>query len=336
VIQTWIWFVTLTLVIVFAGTWLSRYGDAIAEKTGLGRTWVGVIMMATVTSLPELITGGSAVLIYDLPDIAAGDALGSCMFNVLILVVVDVASPHPISARVHHGHLVSGAFTIVLLGLAAWALLAGAAAPAVGWVGLHSALFIVIYLLAVRAVMAHEAARPAPPAAVAVGASAPEHGILTLRGALVRYGLTAVVLVAAATFLPAVGDRLAIETGLARSFVGNLFIAASTSLPEFVVSVAAVRLGAADLAVGNLFGSNLFNIAILAIDDLAYLPGPLFADVSIAHVASAFSAVMMSGLAVVGLILRPPSRVFRTVSWVSLLLLAVYLLNTLFLYLYGH
>jgi cation:H+ antiporter len=90
------------------------------------------------------------------------------------------------------------------------------------------------------------------------------------------------------------------------------------------------------LAIGNLFGSNLFNIAILAIDDLAYLPGPLLADVSLSHASSAFSAMMMSGLAVVGLVLRPPSRVFRTVSWISLLLLVIYLLNTLFLYLYGH
>ncbi|MBS0311231.1 MAG: sodium:calcium antiporter, partial [Proteobacteria bacterium] len=79
-----------------------------------------------------------------------------------------------------------------------------------------------------------------------------------------------------------------------------------------------------------------FNIAILAIDDLVYLPGPLLAHVSITHATSAFSAMMMSGLAVVGLVLRPTSRVFRSISWISLLLLVIYLLNTLFLYLYGN
>jgi len=89
------------------------------------------------------------------------------------------------------------------------------------------------------------------------------------------------------------------------------------------------------LAIGNLFGSNLFNIAILAIDDLFYLPGPLLADVSLVHATSAFSAMMMSGLAVVGLVLRPTSRIFRTVSWISLLLLVIYLLNIWFLYLHG-
>jgi cation:H+ antiporter len=94
-------------------------------------------------------------------------------------------------------------------------------------------------------------------------------------------------------------------------------------------------MGAIDLAIGNLFGSNLFNIAILAIDDLFYLPGSLLADVSMVHATSALSAMMMSGLAVVGLVLRPASRVFRTVSWISLLLLVIYLLNTWFLYLHG-
>jgi len=91
-----------------------------------------------------------------------------------------------------------------------------------------------------------------------------------------------------------------------------------------------------EMAIGNLFGSNLFNMVILAVDDLAYLPGPLFSDVSIAHAVSAFSAMMMSGVAVVGLILRPVSKAFRTVSWISLLLFAIYILNTLFMYLHDH
>ncbi|WP_296893010.1 hypothetical protein [Thiobacillus sp.] len=99
------------------------------------------------------------------------------------------------------------------------------------------------------------------------------------------------------------------------------FIWASLFACLAVIGVAGVRL--------SRYGD------ILAIDDLAYLPGPLLADVSLTHAASAFSAMMMSGLAVVGLVLRPASRVFRTVSWISLLLLVIYLLNTLFLYLHG-
>jgi cation:H+ antiporter len=77
-IQLWLQFVVVPSEIVFAGYHLSTYGDGIAEKTGRGRTWVGVILMAPVTSLPELITGISSVVLVDLLNIAIGDVLGSC------------------------------------------------------------------------------------------------------------------------------------------------------------------------------------------------------------------------------------------------------------------
>jgi cation:H+ antiporter len=330
VVETWLWFLTLSFVIVVSGIWLSRYGDAIAEQTGLGRTWVGVVMMATVTSLPELITGSSAVVLYDLPDIAAGDALGSCMFNVLILAVVDVASPHPISQRVHQGHLVSAGFTVVLLGMVGWAIMAGNWAPSLGWVGLHSLVFIAIYLVAVRAIMTHERTRAALDPGVEVDPESSTSG-LTLRALFARYAVAALVLISAATFLPFIGDRLAEEMGLARSFVGNLFIAASTSLPEFVVSVAAVRLGAADLAVGNLFGSNLFNIAILGIEDVLYGRGVLLAVASRDHAFAVIGALMMTGVAMASLALRRPRKRFR-VSWETMALLAIYLAAAVSIY----
>ncbi|SDY91325.1 sodium:calcium antiporter [Nitrosomonas sp. Nm58] len=124
--------------------------------------------------------------------------------------------------------------------------------------------------------------------------------------------------------------------GWSESFVGTLFVATATSLPEAAVSIAAVRLGALDMALGNLFGSNLFNMAILAIDDLFYLPGLLLSNVSQSHVVSALSAMMMSGIAIVGLFYRPKKQLFKTIGWTSLVLLSIYLFNTYALYLYGN
>jgi len=57
----WLGFIVCTSLIVYSGTKLAKYGDIIAEKTGLGRTWIGVVLMASVTSLPELVTGISSV-----------------------------------------------------------------------------------------------------------------------------------------------------------------------------------------------------------------------------------------------------------------------------------
>ena len=116
--------------------------------------------------------------------------------------------------------------------------------------------------------------------------------------------------------------------------MGTLFVAFATSVPEVVVTLAALRIGALDMAIGNVLGSNLFNVAILAVDDIFYLPGPLFDHVSPIHSVSAVSAIMMSGIAIVGLLYRPTTNLFRKVGWISLFLFLVYLLNSYVIYLY--
>ena len=128
---------------------------------------------------------------------------------------------------------------------------------------------------------------------------------------------------------------LAQAMGWHKTFVGTLFVAAATSLPELVVTIAAIRIGAVDMDIANLLGSNLFNVAILALDDIAFLRGPLLSHVSPMHAVSAASAAVMTGMVVVALVYRPRARLFRTVGWASLGLLAVYLLNAYFLYLHG-
>lgn len=331
----WLSLLACLAVIGVAGVRLSRYGDIIAEKSGLSRGWVGLIMLASVTSLPELVTGLSAVTVADVPDIAVGNILGACIFNLGFIVVLDVLyRKESIYTRARQGNVLAAGYGIVLIGVAGFNLLLYRAGtiPSIGHVGLYTPVILLLYLLAMRTLYRYEQAQLTE----FVEERAELHPQVSLAQAVRSYVGAALAVVAAGVWLPYIAGDLAEAMGWRQSFVGTLFVAAVTTAPEIVVTVSALRMGAVDLAIGNLFGSNLFNIAILAIDDLAYLPGPLLADVSISHAASAFSAMMMSGLAVVGLILRPASRVYRTVSWISLLLLVVYLLNTLFLYLYGH
>ena len=104
----WLEFIFCSAVIVFCGIRLSRYGDIIAEKTGLGRAWIGLILMASVTSLPELITGISSVAIADTPNIALGDIMGSCVFNISIIVIMDMLhGSAPIFHKTEHGHILA-------------------------------------------------------------------------------------------------------------------------------------------------------------------------------------------------------------------------------------
>lgn len=331
----WLSLAACLAVIGVAGVRLSRYGDIIAEKSGMSRGWVGMILLASVTSLPELVTGISAVTVADVPDIAVGNILGACVFNLGFIVVLDfLYRKESIYTRAHQGNVLAAGYGVALIGFVGFNLLLyrDAAIPSLGHVGLYAPVILVLYFLAMRSLYRYEKAQVSD----YVEDRAELHPDVTLKQAIRGYVVAALAVVAAGIWLPNIAGDLAAEMGWKQSFVGTLFVAAVTTTPEIVVTVAALRIGAVDLAIGNLFGSNLFNVTILAIDDLVYLPGPLFADVSISHAASAFSAMMMSGLAVVGLVLRPASRVLRSVSWVSLMLLVIYLLNTLFLYLYGH
>ena len=317
-------FAACALLILLSGIRLSRYGDVIADRTGVGGTWMGLLVMASVTSLPELITGASSILVFDTADIAAGDAIGSCMFNLLILSFLDFRNPVPLSTRIHQGHVLAAAFGIVLLGIVALAMAAGRAAPMLGWVGLHSVVILAGYAVAMRTIFIFERTRMAEVAKeIARDAG---HAGMTLREALVRFVAAAVVLVAAAAMLPGAGERLAVETGLGQSFVGSLFVAASTSLPEVVVSVAAARMGAVDMAVGNLFGSNLFNVAVLGIDDLLYTRGSVLAAVSPVHVVSLTTAMIMTAIAIVGVTYRASRKRYR-LSWDAIAILAAYLIG---------
>jgi cation:H+ antiporter len=310
-------------VVLFTGVRLSRYGDIIAEKTGLGGTWVGLLMVAVVTSLPELTTGTSAVAVFGVTEIAAGDAIGSCLFNLVILACLDFWRPTPLSASIHQGHVLTAGFGIVLMGLAAVSVFVGGAMPSIGWVGVPSLLFLAIYLLSMRTIFRFERARLSAVAEELTGDI--RYRDVSLRQAVWAYAGWAAVLVSAAALLPGIGEALAGATGMAHSFVGSLFVATSTSLPEMAVSIAAMRLGALDMAAANLFGSNLFNMAVLGLDDVVYTQGPLLASVSSVHAVSLVAAMIMTAIAVIGLTYRA-QRKRLLLSWDAVAMIAVYAL----------
>jgi len=330
----WFEFGACAALIALAGWRLSLYGDVIAEKTGLSGTWIGVVLLASVTSLPELATGVSAVAAANAPNIAVGDVLGSCVFNLAILVVLDLAHrSESIYTKARQGHILSAGFCVLLLSFVGFSLLL---APRIGGltlghVGIYTPVIVVLYLLSMRVVFSYEKRQMAAYAEEA----AERYPHLTLGQAVLRYALAALAVVGAGIWLPFIGKDIAGLYNWHASFVGTLFIAAATSLPELAVTLSAMRLGALDMAIANLLGSNLFNLFILAIDDAFYRNGPLLSHVSATQAASVMSALAMTGAVIVGLLYRPPGRLFRTVGWISILLLLVYMLNAYVLFRFG-
>lgn len=320
-------FFVCSAVITFSGTRLTRQGGKLSELTGLSNAWIGLILMATVTSLPELVTGISAITVVKAPDLATGNVLGSCAFNLLILSLLDLFVKKPITSLVRTSHVVTGAFSIVLLAIAGAAISFNVDFVSFLWISPMSIVLMVVYIMAMRSVFLYEKSHDVNTDSAGPGRKRDGNAI---RKALAVYSLHAVVVVLASLFLPYFGERIALHFHLTDTFFGTVFLAAATSLPEVVVSISAVRLGSPDMAMGNLLGSNVFNIAILALFDFFYTAGPLYASVSGKHMLSIYSSIVMTAIVAIGLVIRPEKKRWH-LSIDGWIILIIYLLNILML-----
>lgn len=323
-------FLVCAVIIFFAGKKLSMYGDLLAEKTGMSKGWIGLILMASVTSLPELMVGISSANIVQSADLATGDILGSCAFNLGILAMLDAFIPkrQPLFGIASPRHMLIAALGIMLLSLVGFALFLPQDYAVAPWIGLMSIVFIVVYFVAIRVIYTNEVHNHLAEIEQEKEELA---GQLSLRTIIYYYSGFALIIIIAALGLPFFAEGIAELTGLGKSFVGTFFLAVSTSLPEIAVSIAAVRMGSVDLAVGNLLGSNLFNILILALDDIFYTKGLLLKDASEFHIISVLSTIIMTAIVVVGLSYRAIGKRFL-VAWDAALIFLIYIINLFFIY----
>ena len=331
----WLQLAGAAAVILAASNFLAKSADVIAFKTGLGRAFIGVILLATATSLPELGTGVSAIALFDEADLAAGDAFGSNLFNLLIIGLLDLYWRNgPILNSVSVTAAVVGALGIAVIALAAIGMLIHSSTTAMSsWpVSPASVVTLIVFLIAMYLIYRFE---QRPRGAGDRGEEeaqrdTPENGEhqyadASLSRASVTYLLAAAVVVGAAVFLSFTGDRIAKEMGWEASFVGTQFLAFSTSLPELAASFAAIRINAPELAITGVLGSNLFNMGfILFMDDLALTGAPLLASVSSIHPLTAVIAVLMTAVVIVAVINRGRSRPSRYWTGEALLLIGLY------------
>lgn len=323
-------FAVCAAVIIYSGTKLARYGDEIADLTGWGKAWVGLILMASVTSLPELITGISAVAIVDAPDLAAGDIFGSCVFNLLILSVLDARIKQPLFSIVKSSHIVAAIFGIILLTVSGIAISLSAEIPSVLWISGSTFALFGIYFIAVWGIFKYEqAALTESPSHVTPHS---ETHSADLQKAVGLYVMNALIVIGAAVFLPYFGENIASHTGLSNSFFGTLFIAAATSLPELVVSLAALKMGSLDIAVGNLLGSNVFNMFILGLDDVFYSKGSLFKDIDPSHLLSVLVTIIMTAVVGLGLLFKPKKKQIWNFSVDTFTIIMLYLALMIYLF----
>ena len=332
----WIELIVCAGLIFWAGSLLSKYGDVIAEKTGLGRAWIGAILIAGITSLPELSSGVSAVAWLNAPNLAAGAVLGSCLFNLGLVAMIDLAyQPGRVLAKAQEVHILSGGLGVLMLGIVAIGVLIGPGWNSFGTFGVSilSILILVLYGLGGSMIAGLEKER----AGEVLEKEAVEGGYarISVRRAILIFLISGIAVVGLGIWLASIGDRLAVTTGLSRSFIGNLFLALTTSLPEIAASLAAIRLGAIDLAIGNVLGSNLFNITLFFIYDIADGSGNFWASLTNANAFAAVMTIMMTGVVIISLMYRASPKTPYRISWDGIAIAAMYVGSIALLYLLG-
>lgn len=288
--------------VVYAGIVLAKSADVIATKTGLGGLWLGMVLLAFATSLPELATAAVTVLI-DAPDLAAGNLFGSNMANMLILAALNLVPGSAVFRRASLDQVLSATLAISLTAMAAGFVLL-ATPLAIGRFGPGSVLLITTYLVGSRAILRHTTAGDGG------GEAAPDDDAgpgWSLRKAAGIFLVGTVVVTVSAPVFGLAAEGAVELTGLTESFVGVIVLGVATSLPEVVTSLAALRIGAHDLAVGNLFGSNAINMVMFVPLDLL-TPGSILAAVDPVHAFVGLASILMMGLALGAIALRSRQR----------------------------
>jgi cation:H+ antiporter len=318
----WITFLLASLAIILAGIKLASFGEALGKHTGIGQGWVGLLFLATITSIPELTTTVTGASI-GMPTIAVGNALGSNLFNVVILAVMDILllGRGPFLRLVKPYHVASGGLAVLLTILV---LLGMTVSPgtAIGGISPFSLLILATYLFGLfllyrvekRETQKEDRSRPT----------------LSLGRALTGFMVTGGVIIAAGIFLVRASKAISMSTALSGSFMGAVLIAIVTSLPELSTSIGALRIGAYDMIVGDLFGSNMFNILTVFFADLAFRRGSIFAGLGNGASELAlvgFLGIGLTTIAMVGIAYRTKRRVLG-IGADALLILLGYLAST--------
>lgn len=292
-------------VIVVAGVFLARATDAIATLTNIGRLFAGSIFLAGATTLPELLVDMSAVR-KGMPDLAVGDLMGSSLANLFILAVADLIhrNPQKMFSRAAGQHALSAAMSVNMTVMAGIAIFLGPQLSGyhIGEIGLGPIAIGVAYILGLRLVYYDQKPQPA-----AEPESKVESRRRDLAKAVSTYVACGLAILVVAPYMAEAAGRIADETGLGKTFIGSTLLAFCTSLPELVSTIAAVRMGAFDLAVGNIFGSNSFNMIVLLPLDLLH-EGNLLGSVSRTHILTCLATVFATSVAVMGQLYQVEKR----------------------------
>ncbi|MDG2222657.1 MAG: hypothetical protein P8L85_14860 [Rubripirellula sp.] len=325
-------FAAVSVGVAGLGIVLSRSADALGNAFRLDRSITGFLLLAAATSLPELVVSCQVVR-EGSPEMAVGSLLGSCLMNLLILAVIDLTrrTGGRILTQKAAAHALASLASVLLAATVAVAILLPSM-PSVGRFHSASLLIAVVYVVTFRLVYLDR--RVSRPKDVSDDEEVPTVSAPTKgwhRPVAWYLGSTLGILLLA-PFLASSSIQLSDWLQLSGTFFGAVFLALVTSLPELVTTGEASRMGAEDMAIGNILGSNAFNLLILIGVDFCH-PQPLFSTLTNVHAIAALGIVATTTVAAMGLLYRAEKRFLLlepdAVSVVLMAMLFFYLLYVL-------
>lgn len=326
-------FAAAAAVVWFAGTRLTQYANAIAERTGIGKAFLGALLLGGITSLPEFATTGTAAAAGNAP-LAVNNLLGGIAMQVAVLALADAVLGHDALSSViaRPVLLLLAALNILLLVMVAVGITVGDAAL-FGFGGWALAVLL-LYLLSIWLVRKYETVpawevrhRSAP--ARQAEATATRHGgpaadiagtegrrdaekVRASTARLVLYTVAAsAAILGGGLVLALTADTIAEQTGLGASFIGVALLPLATSLPEVSTVVSAIRIRQYEMAFSNIFGTNLFDIAMVFFVDAIYAGPPVLNEVGRFSVVAALVGAAATTAYLAGLIERRDRTVLR-------------------------
>lgn len=318
----YILFLLSAAIVVGAGVKLSKYGDTLAAVTGLGRSFIGITLLALFTSLPELISTVGAITLVNAPDLAFGNVYGSNMFNMLTIFLLDFWFR---KTDIYEGISESNILTALYAALiTVFSVLGFYIKIYIGSISIVTIIILVVFLYSTY-----------------ISYKIPdeddgdenEEAEMSLYGVIWRMSIAALLIVAGGLMMSKTAESIAVHTGLGDSFVGSMMLAVVTSLPEVSACYGAIKVGSVNMALGNLFGSNLFNMAIIPVADIVYTKGPIFQYTSKGHMTAAVFATVAVLIAVIGIREKQHRIKIFGVSFHSYALMVLYAVYSAYLYL---
>lgn len=309
-------FILFAVLVIYFGYKLSQYGQVLSKRTIFSEALFGIIFLSIITSLPEVIASIGSVTLVNAPDMAASDAYGSILINLMIIAVLDIAQGKGgILSEANKSHIITAALTIALMGFAVLSLLFRHLTNlhiGLGSFGLDSLIIMLIYIVCVRLEYRHNQAEPV----------VSDDTVMTAR-LWVKFFIAGLIVVISGFFLAKTGEAIVIKSGFSYTFVGIVFLATATSLPELIVSFSALRLGSIDMAIGNILGSNLFDTAIVPICDIFYTDNQIFKIMSLEHVFTLSLCMVLSAIIITGLTYRS-KKSFLKLGWDVIAMVAIF------------